>query len=257
MKAYIQTNFKGMPFNETIYNAYYGFEELGVETIFYREASEIKDTPKEDIVVGGVFPTKWKLEQLGFEYPELDYPEELKGYLGRNIWRSKINTINSNEDLWPVFVKPYVDKKFTGRVIRSTEDLIGCGSCYENYDVICSDVIDIMAEWRAFIRYGRVLDVRRYKGDWRTHYDPVIIENCVKEFKSQPAAFSMDFGVTVDGKTVLIEVNDGFSIGSYGLFHIDYAKLLATRWSELVGIEDEFDFTNEKLYWMECGFGPK
>ncbi len=249
MKAYIQTNFKGMPFNETVYNAYLGFEELGVETIFYRETKEIKETGKEDIIVGGVFPTKWKLELLGCKYPELDYPEELEVYLGRKIWKSKINTVNSDPDMWPVFVKPYIDKKFTGRVVRSTEDLIGCGSCYENYDVICSDVVNIKTEWRAFIRYGRVLDVRRYKGDWRLHYDPSVIEECVSDYRSQPAAFAMDFGVTEDGKTILIEVNDGFSIGSYGLFHIDYAKLLATRWAELVGIPDEFDFSYEGDGW--------
>lgn len=52
----------------------------------------------------------------------------------------------------------------------------------------------------------------------------------------------MDFGVTDKGETVLIEVNDGFSIGLYGLFHIDYAKLLSARWAELTGTEDELNF---------------
>ncbi|MBR4515747.1 MAG: ATP-grasp domain-containing protein [Lachnospiraceae bacterium] len=246
MKAYIQTNAAGFPFNETVFNAYYGFEQLGIETVFFNKRDELLVSEKEDVVVGGLGPTKWRLEMLGCEYPELDYPEELKAYLGRNIWTSKINTVNSHPEMWPVFVKPYIDKRFTGRVISTTKDLIGCGSCYENYDVICSDVLDIEAEWRAFVRYGRILDVRQYKGDWRLHYDSTVIDNALKDYKEQPAGFAMDFGLTAEGKTVLIEVNDGFSIGSYGLLFIDYAKLLAARWAELTETEDELDFEGEK-----------
>ena len=52
----------------------------------------------------------------------------------------------------------------------------------------------------------------------------------------------MDFGVTDKGETVLIEVNDGFAVASYGLFHIDYAKFLSARWAELTGTEDELNF---------------
>lgn len=46
--------------------------------------------------------------------------------------------------------------------------------------------------------------------------------------------------MTDDGRTLLIEVNDGYSLGCYGLFYIDYAKLLAARWAELTGTEDEY-----------------
>lgn len=35
------------------------------------------------------------------------------------------------------------NKKFTGRVINSPADLIGCGSCCENAEVTCSEVLDI------------------------------------------------------------------------------------------------------------------
>ena len=59
----------------------------------------------------------------------------------------------------------------------------------------------------------------------------------------------MDFCLTDDGRTLLIEVNDGCSIGCYGLEPIDYAKLLSTRWAELTNTEDECDFTNDKIEW--------
>lgn len=139
-------------------------------------------------------------------------------------------------------MKPVEDKKFTGVVVRTSKDLIGYGSCYDNADVICSEVLDIKAEWRVFVRYGEILDVRQYKGDWRMHFNPRIIENCIKDYVSAPAGYVADFGVTDKGDTVLIEVNDGYSIGCYGLLHINYAKLLSARWAELTHTEDECRF---------------
>ena len=52
----------------------------------------------------------------------------------------------------------------------------------------------------------------------------------------------MDFGVTVDGRTLMIEVNDGYALGSYGLYYLDYAKLLSARWAQLTGTTDEAAF---------------
>ena len=48
--------------------------------------------------------------------------------------------------------------------------------------------------------------------------------------------------ITDDNRTLLIEVNDGYALGCYGLFYIDYAKLLSARWAELTGTEDECAF---------------
>ncbi len=81
-----------------------------------------------------------------------------------------------------------------------------------------------------------------YKGDWRKHYDYKVIENAVNEFTSAPAGYAVDFGLTDDGRTLLIEVNDGYSLGCYGLMHINYAKLLSARWAELTGTADECAF---------------
>lgn len=44
------------------------------------------------------------------------------------------------------------------------------------------------------------------------------------------------------GRTLLIEVNDGYALGCYGLFYLDYAKLLSARWAELTKTVDECAF---------------
>lgn len=242
MKVYVQSYKNGIPHNHNFYNAFEGFHEMGFETVPFSEKEELLTSSLEDVVVGYVGVVRKRLSDFGITTPEMDYPEVLYPYLGRKIWNSTINEINSNPDLWPVFVKPVEDKKFTGVVVRSPKDLIGCGAYGENADVICSEVLDIRAEWRVFVRYGTILDVRPYKGNWRIHYNHEIIERAVREFADAPKGYAIDFGVTADGKTILIEVNDGYALGSYGLMQIPYAKLLSARWAELTGTEDTCAF---------------
>lgn len=38
----------------------------------------------------------------------------------------------------------------------------------------------------SFVRYGKILDVRLYKGDWKVHYNPSIIENAIKDYVNAP-----------------------------------------------------------------------
>ncbi len=138
------------------------------------------------------------------------------------------------------------------RIIKNLNDLIGCGSCYENYEVIVSEPIDIKAEWRCFILYDRIIDVRpygsisdsEYKG-YLFHYDPVVLQKMIGAFVSwnqRPAACSMDICVTADGRTLLVEINDAYSLGCYGLPGILYAKMISARWSQLLGREDEYNY---------------
>jgi len=249
MRVFIQTKEKDKFHNDNFFKAYLGFHEMGFETITFSNNKELRESNIEDVVVGYVGTVRSRLNDFGITAPEMDYPEELSEYLGRKIWKSHINEINSNPDLWPVFVKSVEDKEFTGVVVRSPKDLIGCGSCYDNKECLCSEIVNFVAEWRVFVRYGQIIDVRPYKGDWRVHYDAAVIENAVKKYFSAPAGYAIDFGVTDDGRTLLIEVNDGYALGSYGLYYPDYAKLLSARWAELTGTKDECDFTGERYDW--------
>ena len=114
--------------------------------------------------------------------------------------------------------------------------------------------MEFVAEWRAFVRYGRVVDVRGYRGDWRYHYDSEVVERAVGAFSSAPAGYAMDFGLTSDGRTLIVEINDGFGLGCYGLDPVEYAKLLSARWCELVGIHDECDVYHEGIDWKKASW---
>lgn len=246
MRAFIPCK-DHVPYNVNFYFAWLGFSDMGFEIVPYFEVSELLDAKKEDVVVGGIGSCQAVLRRLGIQISQINYPESLTPFLGRKLWRSTINQVNNDIESWPFFVKPIEDKKFTGRVIEGISDLVGCGISGENPSVICSEVVDFEAEWRCFVRYGEILDVRPYKGDWRLHFDPSTIESAVKEYRDAPAGYGIDFGVTADRRTLLVEVNDGYALGCYGLQHDLYAQLLSARWSELMGVEDELGYIRSRL----------
>ena len=93
--------------------------------------------------------------------------------------------------------------------------------------------------------------MRPYRGDWHYHYDHSVLDYAVDNYRTDPAGYAMDFGVTDDGRTLLVEVNDGFALGCYGADPIQYAKLLSARWCELVGIHDECDVYFEGADWKK------
>lgn len=242
MKVYIRSDKNHIPHNYNFMNAYQGFREMGFEIIPFRDKEKLRESDREDVVVGYVDTVRERLHDFGIVTPEIDYPEELQKYLGRRIWKAKMSEISNDPTKWGVFIKPFEDKQFTGVVVHSPKDLIGCGIAGVNQDVYCSEVVEFAAEWRCFVRYGKILDVRPYKGDWRKHFDPNVIENTVKDFSSAPMGYAADFGITRDGRTLLVEINDGYSLGCYGLFYVDYAKLLSARWAELTSTKDECAF---------------
>lgn len=215
---------------------------MGFEIVHFCDKEKLRESEKEDVVVGYVDTVRERLYDFGIAAPEIDYPEQLQKYLGRRIWKTKMNEVSDDPTKWPIFVKPVEDKQFTGVVVRSPKDLVGCGISGVNQEIYCSEAVDFAAEWRCFVRYGKILDVRPYKGDWRKHFDPNVIKNAVKDFSFAPMGYAADFGITRDGRTLLVEINDGYSLGCYGLLYVDYAKLLSARWAELTNTKDECAF---------------
>lgn len=179
-----------------------------------------------------------------------DYPKELEQFMGRRVWKDNINSINNNPDKWGIFIKPTKGKAFGGRVVNNTSDLIGCGNRYENYEVLCCEALNIKREWRGFITYDKLVDIRPYKGDYHYNYDASVLDDIIDTFitiKERPMGCSLDIAVIEkSGKeeTIFLEMNDGYSLGNYGLNHILYAKLISARWSQLLSGKDEFDFRN-------------
>lgn len=250
MKVWAKIRPNGEYHSHNISHAVYGFKELGAEIVKYEKIDEIYQwVTRDDIVLDYIDQCLTIFDKFD-KHPHLeDYPDVLKEFLGRNIWKDTINSINNNPDKWDIFVKPVKEKAFTGKVIREPKDLIGCGSCYENYEVYCSEILNIKREWRGFYYYDKLIDLRPYNGDWKYNYNPKVIQKAIERFNTwdnRPVACSLDFAVVKDkqGKehTIFLEMNDAYALGCYGLHHLDYAKLISARWSQILDRKDEYNF---------------
>lgn len=249
MIIYAKIRKNGEYHSQNISHAVFGFREMGAEIVKYQRIDDIYDVVTDgDIVLDYIDQVQAVLRKFDVVPICQDYPDELKRFMGRNIWKDTIDSINTNPDKWGIFVKPVRDKAFTGHVINSPKDLMGCGNCHENYEVLCCDVIDIKREWRGFVIYDELVDIRPYKGDYHYHFDPDVVDQVMEAFKTipnRPMGCSIDFAVIEkDGKqqTVFLEMNDGYALGNYGLSPLEYAKLISARWAQLLEREDEFDF---------------
>lgn len=245
MRVYIQTDKKGEFFNINAFVAFKGFEFLGWEICKFFDADDIKDNDPEIIIVGGIGNVRKRLVNVGIKRnaQEIDYPGELKKYLGRNVWSSTLHDVFQNEQNWNIFIKPKDQiKKFTGKIIKNYKDFIGLASPDEVVNIWCSEIVEFVTEWRCFIRYGQILDIRQYAGVWDSKLDVTVVKSAVRDFKNAPAAYALDFGIDKNGEMKLVEVNDGYSLGCYGMLHINYAKFLSARWAELTNTKDYLNF---------------
>jgi hypothetical protein len=162
-------------------------------------------------------PNKIPIGSLDFVFTYLKYkpkpiniPIELRKekYLKRVLYEANKKDIKFDKKL---FIKSATDyKSFTDIVKRPDEVPEGI--------YIVSDVIDIKSEWRAFVFCDRLLDVRRYAGDFRVFPDIKLIEEMIKDYKTSPDAYTLDVGVNDNG-TFVIEVHPFASCGLYGFTH--------------------------------------
>ena len=142
------------------------------------------------------------------------------------------NIVNSIGD---IFIKPVKNKLFTGMVfnrmtISSLKDLD------DSTDVIMSKPFEcrILSEWRCYVHFNRILDIRNYSGDQWILPSREYAESILKENHDFPDSYTMDLGVLENKENVVIEFNDAWSTGNYGIDNSDYYKYLRTRYFQIV-----------------------
>ncbi len=217
-----------------------GFRQLGVELSYYgwhEDVEGFSDLGPEVGVAGYIGDVWAALKRIGRAMPApLDYPDALRWMLGRELSRTTLGRVRST--VKPVFVKPVDHKLFTGFVHRADgESRMRVVTLPDEVEVWVSDVMEFISEHRCFILKGEILDVRRYKGDWAVAPYRAIVRHAASTWTTAPVAWCLDVGVTKDGHTRLVEANDGFCFGGYGLSSTLYARMLAARWFELASAE--------------------
>jgi hypothetical protein len=95
-----------------------------------------------------------------------------------------------------------------------------------------------LSEYRVFVIRGNIVGTKHYAGDSSIDVDESIVNQAIElleQSSQKTAAYAADFGVLATGQTAVVEWNDGYSLGSYGLDRAIYTDLLITRWCELTG----------------------
>ncbi|MFA6199045.1 MAG: ATP-grasp domain-containing protein [Bacteroidales bacterium] len=192
---------------------------------------------KYNVVVGSVEEcSKW-LQYNNITVPKSFDINNFVDFLGRRLY---YNIPIKNINTFPVFIKPNsIIKEFNGFVANNKWDL-SFEIYHQNLDtdllVQSQEVIEIISEYRVYVNNNRIVGCKHYLGDCLTFPDKDIIQKCfalsLKYINS--IAYTLDFGVLDSGQTVLIEINDGWALGNYGLDTSLYYQLIKNRWLQII-----------------------
>lgn len=197
---------------------------------------------RDTLVAGHIPVVVAALRQMEIDPPVPDdYPACLRPWLHRRVWISTVaelvEQLQTDRGL-PVFAKPLGrHKRFTGHVFESFDDLRMLGGTSARTAIACSQVVKWRSEHRVYVVQSRIAGIGHYRGDPAIAPDRQEIEAAVATYTASgraPAGYGIDFGVLATGQTALIEVNDGYALGNYGLDDDAYTELIVARWCELV-----------------------
>lgn len=238
MLAYLQKK-QGEFLSVNGYVAWDGLRLLGFECRFF-EFEQIDELrlDRDTLVHGSVGAVHRALDKIGVARPNLHpAPPELRPFFGRWVREATLGDVRAMDT--PVFVKPLREhKRFTGYVRRSELDDINRTSYLDDsFEVVLSEVVPMISEWRCFVLEQKCIGARPYAG-LPTSPVPdvgVAIASIEALGRTAPVAYSVDIARLNDGSTVVVEVNDAYALGSYGMPSIPYAQMIDARWQQLVG----------------------
>lgn len=236
-KAYIRVK-DGLPTYEASLTVWHGLLQRGIEVEGFTNVEDIlpKLTP-ETLVHGGVGDARKAVTHLGKPAPDLPtLPPALQPLLGRTV--ATMTLEEARRLPWPFFMKPVEHKLFTGHVVGAFKDHFRTSSLPENALVHVQGVVNFVSEYRAFIHKDEVIGMKHYAGDFRIPPDVGVADQAIEALMKRellPVAFSVDLGVLDTGQTVVVEVNDAFALGNYGLNWPRYLPMVMDRWLEMTG----------------------
>lgn len=196
------------------------------------------------LVVGDMPCILGALKQLSIPVPEpQDYPASLTDFLHRRIWKTTLGALeiqfrNGKSD--PIFAKPATrHKRFTGCIFESEYDFAQVYGVSRKEKLFCSEVVTWLSEYRVYVVNAEIRSIHHYSGDKNIFVDLKAINlaiHILKEARENYAGYAIDFGVLASGQTALVEMNDAFAIGAYGISSKDYTDMIVARWEQLLSL---------------------
>jgi hypothetical protein len=234
---------------EACYIAWRGFSHLGYPLDFF-EWEDLADKSlrldRRTLIVGGTVSVHEALRQIGVEIPPpLNLPKPLLEFAGRRVWTPTLGEVRQQFDAAPsgaLFIKPLVEtKSFAGCVVTGAKELDRLRHLNDSLELQASEPVEFISEWRYYVHRGDVVGVAKYNGDWSTVPESTMVRDALSRYVGCPAAYCLDFGVTRDRRTLLVEANDAFALGAQGIDAVAYAKMLEDRWLEITCADEASD----------------
>jgi hypothetical protein len=238
MAAYIEYK-EGFPKNVDLAIAAIGFKELEVEvrTFTYEDliSGKFDKILHLHIFVGVVDTMNYIFNKLG-KYPkQITFPKERThfkfGLLGEVIEKFQLYKK-------PVFVKSVAIKGFDGVLIEKEMDLSFLKPHPKDTPVGYCDKIEMTSEFRIYIHNGQVVDFKNYSGDQKEYLNAGNWKDIEEQIKVNfdsgfPIAYSMDIALG-PGLICIVEYNDFWALGNYGMEQQAYARCLKARYFEII-----------------------
>jgi len=136
-----------------------------------------------------------------------------------------------------IFIKPVQLKLFTGMVLDNSGYNCLAG-IPDDTTVMVYDVFeeDILSEWRIYVNRYEIEDARNYAGSPLLTPDYKMIQKEIDENREQgfPCAYTIDVAKFETLPDTIIEFNDMWAIGNYGVPNYRYWHMLRNRYKEIM-----------------------
>jgi hypothetical protein len=230
---YLQKDkYKDIPHHFDVACAMYGAMDLGLEyrLIRYEDIAANLITPN-NLFVGSVEFMKSVFNRIGLN--DVRLPENSN----REYKVERLDVVKQMaKDGVKMFIKPFDIKLFTGFVIDKMQ--------YTSISNIPDDTLvmvykpfeyPIESEWRCYIHNNKVEYISNYSGDFYVSIDSSYLNKVINQNKGKfPVAYTIDIGVLFNGENVVIEYNDMWAIGNYGVPNDVYVRMLRDRYFEII-----------------------
>ncbi len=234
---YIQSNTeRTLPHHFDAACAMYGAMDSGLDykLISFEDIPKFKNIIKTNVFVGSTEFMREVFKQINKnpKFPinsDRDHEDQTLGEVRKRI--------ENGEEL---FVKPTEIKQFTGLVINK----IWINSLKEYPDsttvMVYKVLPKILAEWRIYVHLNKIVDIKNYAGSLFTPIPPKYwIQSLIDKNRNNftHSAYTIDVATlnTMYGfPYTVIEFNDMWAIGNYGVPNDIYLSMLRDRYFEIV-----------------------
>jgi hypothetical protein len=237
MKVYIQANNDNLPHHFDASCALYGAIDLGLDykLITYDWLDTINpELFRNNLFVGSVEFMRKIFDKLGKSPRVPDNSNREEEFIKLSEVRTRI------ENGETLFVKPKQIKLFTGMVVNK-QFVFSLNPYPDDTDVIVSKPFksEIVSEWRCYVRKNiigdPIVDIRCYSGDpFVIPKKEFILELFNQNILIYPKSYTIDVAILENGENTVVEYNDMWAIGNYGIENEKYVSLLKERYFEII-----------------------